>query len=268
VESFLPRSRPAVSSLRFVLVVIGVTLSLVTAVGGEEATGTDRLACEAKSTLASGRPDRTIFAGAASKGVRAFWCERYDALGRTVRNGPYLDFYANGRPRIRAHYVDSQLAGPVTVRNEDGSLFLRGFLEDGQWAGDFEMYHDSGARWLEARFEAGVLEGALRTRFPDGALESESHYQAGREDGLARSFYPTALGGRLRSEAYVEADQIVGPHRVLGRDGELVRSIDQNLGPAAWRRPDAESRIAEPEDSGPSPAAKRPTTDAEPALHD
>jgi len=124
--------------------------------------------------------------------------------------------------------------GPVSIRNEDGSLFLRGFLEEGSWSGPLEIFHETGAIWFEAIFEAGRLEGALRTRFPDGALESETRYQAGREDGLARSFYPTASGGRLKSEAHVEADRLVGQHRLLSPEGELIRSIDRDIAPAAW----------------------------------
>jgi hypothetical protein len=194
------------------------------------------LTCQHGAILASGDPDPTIFADVASKGVRAFWCERYEADGTTTRTGPYWEIYSNGRPRTQAIYIDSRLAGPVTIRNEDGSLFLRGFLKDSEWSGALEIFHPNGAIWFEASFESGRLDGELRTHFPDGALESESQYQAGREDGLARSFYPTAAGGRLKSEAHVEADQIVGQHRLLSRKGELIRSIDWHTGPAAWSK--------------------------------
>ena len=193
-------------------------------------------ACASGATLATGRTDPDLLADEASNGVRAFWCERYDSYGTATRTGPYWETYSNGRIRTRAHYVDSQLQGPVSIYDQDGPLFLRGFLEAGEWSGVFELFHWNGSVWLEAHFEAGQLEGALRTRFPDGALESETRYQAGREDGLARSFYPTAAGGRLRSEAHVEADQLVGRQRLLDRKGELIRTIDWNTGPIAWRR--------------------------------
>jgi hypothetical protein len=191
--------------------------------------------CESGETLATGRPDADLFAGEASKGVRAFWCERYDAIGIATRAGPYWETYSNGRTRTKANYVDSRLDGPVAIRHEDGSLFLRGFLKAGEWSGPLEIFHDSGSIWFAARFESGRLEGALRTHFPDGALESETRYQSGREDGLARSFYPTAAGGRLKSEAHVEADRLVGRHRLLDRRGNLIRLIDWDTGPAAWR---------------------------------
>lgn len=199
------------------------------------AQGTSEFACQPGAILATGRPDSSLFAYEASKGVRAFWCERYDANGIATRSGPYWETYSNGRTRTQAHYVDSHLKGHVSIRNEDGSLFLRGFLEKGEWSGPLEIFHESGAIWFEAHFDSGRLEGVLRTHFPDGALESETRYQAGREDGLARSFYPTAAGGRLRSEAHVEADQLVGQHRLLDPKGELIRSIDWDIGPAAWR---------------------------------
>jgi antitoxin component YwqK of YwqJK toxin-antitoxin module len=167
--------------------------------------------------------------------VRAFWCERYDANGTAIRTGPYWEMYSNGRTRTEAHYLDSQLTGPVSIRNEDGSLFLRGFLDAGEWSGPLEMFHQNGAVWFDAHFTAGSLDGDVRTRFSDGALESETRFQAGREDGLARSFYPTTAGGRLKSEAQVEADQLVGPHRVMDRRGKLVLRIDWDSGPLSWR---------------------------------
>jgi antitoxin component YwqK of YwqJK toxin-antitoxin module len=226
-------------------------------------TGTKPLlVCGAGSTLASGRPDRSLFSAAASKGIRAHWCERYDAQGRTTRTGPYWEVYPNGRPRTQALYVGSRLSGPVTIRNDDGSLFLRGFLEKGEWSGELEIYHENGEVWLEARFDAGRLDGPVRTHYPDGALESESRYQNGREDGLARSFYSTALGGRLKSEAHLEADDFVGRHRILSRRGELVRSIDWSAGPAAWRARAADTVPAAPR---PGPAsAQRPRPSVSP----
>jgi hypothetical protein len=195
----------------------------------------DELTCEPGAILAGGRPDPTIFADDASRGVRASWCERYDRYGVATRTGPYREVYPGGAIRTEARYVDSHLRGPVTIRNEDGGLFLKGFLVDGEWVGELEIFHPNGAVWLETHFDHGVLEGAVRSHYADGALESETRFQHGREDGLARSFYPSTVGGRLKSEAYVEADRIVGQHRLLDREGEVVRTIDWETGPLAWR---------------------------------
>lgn len=224
--------------------------------------------CADGATVASGVPDPSLLAREVSKGIRAVWCERYDEAGVATRLGPYREFYPNGRLRVSGQYVDSTLVGPVAIQNEDGTLFLRGFLDHSEWTGGFEIFHETGAVWFEAEFESGQLEGPLRTHYPDGALESETQFQAGREDGLARSFYPTAAGGRLRSEAHVEADQIVGVHRLLDRDGGLVRSIDWTDGPSTWRR--APARPAAPRffmaTDTPQQAAPNPSTD--PAMSD
>jgi hypothetical protein len=226
------------------IAVIGFVCTFPVMAGSDK---TSKLVCAQGATLASGDPDPTIFADEASRGVRAFWCERYDAHGNSTRTGPYQEIYSNGRARMQANYVDSRLEGPVTIRHEDGSLFVRGFLEEGEWSGALEIFHPSGATWFEARFESGQLEGILRTRFPDGALESETRYQAGREDGLARSFYSSYAGGGLKSEAHVEADQIVGRHRLLDREGEPIDSIERNtnVGPAAWRGIDVNPAAAD-----------------------
>jgi hypothetical protein len=248
------RIRVAIAALALVCEFPATTHAEIASVAISAATS--GFVCKQGATLATGRPDPDLFASEASKGVRAFWCERYDENGIATRMGPYWETYSNGRTRTRANYVDSRLKGPVSIQNEDGSLFLRGFLEEGGWSGQLEIFHENGAVWFEAHFDSGHLEGALRTRFPDGAIESETRYQAGREDGLARSFYPTAAGGRLKSEAHVEADQLVGRHRLLNPKGELIRSIDWDIGPAAWR-----SIRPGPSDA-PMPAAPDPATPA------
>jgi hypothetical protein len=212
------------------------------------------LHCGDDSTLASGAPDSSLLIREVSTGIRAVWCEQYDSLGLATRLGPYREFYPSGVLRVSGQYLDSKLVGPVVIQNEDGTLFARGFLDQGEWAGAFEIFHETGAVWFEAEFRSGELQGPLRTRYPDGALESESQYQAGREDGLARSFYPTAAGGRLKSEAHVEADRIVGVHRLLDRKGKLVRSIDWTEGPPSWHRPPTQPAAPA---TNPTPAAEK-----------
>jgi hypothetical protein len=248
----------AIAALALVCELPATTHAVAASVGTSTATPAAKsvFECEHGATLATGRPDPDLFAREASKGVRAFWCERYDENGIAARTGPYWETYSNGGTRTQANYVESRLRGPVSIHNEDGSLFLRGFLEEGEWSGQLEIFHESGAIWFEAHFDSGHLEGALRTHFPDGALESETRYQAGREDGLARSFYPTAAGGRLKSEAHVEADRLVGRHRLLDRRGDLIRSIDWDIGPAAWRS------VRPSPTHTPLPAAPRPSTPA------
>jgi hypothetical protein len=189
--------------------------------------------------LGTGEVDEEILSAEASVGVRAFWCEHYDAFGRARRLGPYREVYPNGQIRLEATYVKAgetvRLEGPVEIRNEDGSPFLRGFLKGGEWAGEFVIFHESGQPWFEGHFEQGRLDGSLRTHHADGALESETKFSDGREQGLARSFYGTAAGGRLKSEVRMHSDQIVGAHRLLDRKGGLRREIDWNADAGDWQ---------------------------------
>jgi hypothetical protein len=193
------------------------------------------IACEEGDALASGAPDPSLRSKQAASKIRAFWCEHYDEWGVAAPLGPYRELYPSGRLHLEATYVDSLLAGPIEIRHENGELFARGFLVRGEWSGPFEIFHESGAVWFEAEFREGRLQGDVRTRYPDGALESETRFQDGREDGLARSFYPTFAGGRLKSEAHIEADQIIGVHRILDRNGNLLRSTTRHDGPPSWR---------------------------------
>lgn len=218
--------------------------------GARRAAALDELVCQHGTILAGGDPDPAIFSDEASRGVRASWCERYDAYGRSTRTGPYREVYPSGALRTEAHYVRSRLEGPVTLRNERGGLFLRGTLAGGAWSGRLEIFHPNGTLWMSEHYKDGVLEGVVQTRYPDGALESETTFQHGREDGLARSFYPTKAGGGLKSEVYVEADRLVGEQRIFDRSGKLVRSIDWDSAPVPWRAP--RSRPAAPA-SNPAP---------------
>lgn len=220
-------------------------------------------ACPTGMTRSSGPPDTAIFAKAASAQIRAHWCERYDPMGISTRSGPYWEIYADGSIRTRATYVESRLTGPVVSFHESGELFLRGFLADGEWQGAFEIFHENGAAWFQANMSGGRLDGPVATFFPDGARESETRFQAGREDGRARSFFATTAGGRLKSEAQIEADAFVGEHRLLDRDGAVVRTIDWDAAPIGWRRTRrAGRRKPEP---GPAPEARGEPSAARPA---
>ena len=165
--------------------------------------------CVVGATLATGAPDPAIFAREASRGVRAFWCETYDADGNSQRAGAYWELYPDGATRALARYVDSRIEGLVEIFDEDGSLWLRGELVGGHWAGPLEIFHANGSPWLSAHFRDGQLDGPVETRFPDGSVESSTLFQGGREDAIATSYYPAQAGGGLRSRVRVEGDEIV-----------------------------------------------------------
>jgi len=252
-------------------VALYVSALLVPALSGANEGALGAPLCAAGMAISSGEPDSSVFAESASSGVRAHWCERYDEWGTTTRSGPYWETYASGSIRVRGTYVDSRLEGPVVSFHESGELFLRGFLQAGQWTGAFEIYHENGAPWFQATMKDGQLDGPVATFFPDGGLESETRFQAGREDGKARSFFAAAAGGRLKSEAQIEADMFIGEHRVLDREGGLVRTIDWNAAPIDWRSAQTrqEGLPAAPASSGrsePVAAGFGPVIESGPAL--
>jgi hypothetical protein len=89
------------------------------------------IACGGTGAAAVGPPDRTLVARAASIGIRARWCERYDRWGRSTRVGPYREHYPSGAIRAIGRYVDGVLSGPIELRHENGEPFLRGTLSNG-----------------------------------------------------------------------------------------------------------------------------------------
>ena len=197
-----PLRRGAVRSL-------ALFLCLAPLCAGRPARAEEPYPCEGGATLATGSPDTAIFSREASQGVRAFWCEAYDVDGNARRAGAYWEIYPDGATRTRARYVDSRIAGPVEVFDEEGRIWLRGELADDSWTGPLEIFHANGAPWLVANFRAGQLDGPVETRYPDGSVESTTYFQNGHEDGIASSYYPASAGGGLRSQVRVEGDEIV-----------------------------------------------------------
>jgi hypothetical protein len=222
--------------------------------------------CPPGSILSSGPPDPGIFSSAASSGLRGYWCEVYDARGVATRTGQYWEADSEGVVRTRGTYVASRLAGPVVAFHENGQVFVTGFLEDGEWDGRFELFDESGSTWFRADFQRGRLDGLVRTFHPDGKLASEARYRRGREDGLARSFYASAAGGRLKSEAHLEADQLVGTHRLFDRTGALTRFINWQTGRHPW--PSATSSTDPSTDGATPPAARAVSENMEASLPD
>ncbi len=180
------------------------------------------LDCPAGSIQSVGPPDPALFSPEASRGIQAQWCETYDADGRSLRAGPYVERYPSGRIRTRANYAAGRFEGPIETALEDGRPFLRGFFRSGEWSGPLSVFHGNGEIWLRARFAGGRLDGPFTTHHADGSLASETRFQRGREDGLARTFYPRSLGAGLRTEVHVEADELTGAIRRFSHTGELL----------------------------------------------
>ncbi|MEO2167175.1 MAG: hypothetical protein ABGY42_03470, partial [bacterium] len=81
------------------IAVVALVCEFLVASGASARPG---LVCESEAVLATGPVDPSLFAAEASKNVRAFWCERYDANGSAMRAGPYWEIYASGRTRTQA----------------------------------------------------------------------------------------------------------------------------------------------------------------------
>lgn len=196
-----------------------------------------KLTCSEGLTLARGPVDEAVFSRAASRGVRAEWCERYDASGRSERLGHYIERRPDGTVRLAATYIDGRLAGPIVAYQENGTVFLRGELTGGDWRGPVSLHHDNGALLWSGSFEGGRLDGHVRLHHSDGGLAGEARFQAGREYGAARSFYSRARGGGLQSEVQVEADIFVGLHRTFDLEGKETLRAAPNAAPETGSTP-------------------------------
>ncbi len=89
---------------------------------------------------------------------------------------------------------------------------------------------------------------------------AEDEARACREDAEARTFYPLEIGGGVRNNVHVEADELVGVHRAFDPQGQVVRRIDLDAAPREWSgTANAGAPVAAP-DTAPG-IAETPATD-------
>jgi hypothetical protein len=78
----------------------------------------------------------------------------------SLLQGPYLEYYQNGRPRIEASFSNNFLNGPYREYYEDGLIRCQGTLVNGKLQGEYTQWDEEGNRKFRAFYVDGTLNNS------------------------------------------------------------------------------------------------------------
>lgn len=74
--------------------------------------------------------------------------------------GPFLEFYENGRPQIEAQFINNFLNGPYREYYDNGLIRCQGIVLNGKLEGEYTEWDDMGNRKFKAFYLAGTLDNS------------------------------------------------------------------------------------------------------------
>lgn len=113
-----------------------------------------------------------------------------------LRDGPWTEFWANGRKQSEGSYENDVQAGVWTYWFENGNKEMEGRFTNERRDGEWTSWYEDGALRARGRFERGFEEGLWRFHSSSGALEHEGNFELGQPilrwtyfhpDGTARA---------------------------------------------------------------------------------
>lgn len=123
-------------------------------------------ACAARHAITLRRDDGTISStGSQSSGLR---------------DGHWVDYYANGNKQSEGDYVRDVQDGHWTWWYENGNEEMEGAFVKQRREGEWRSFHANGALRAVGSFENGFEEGPWRFFDETGALEHEGSFEMGR----------------------------------------------------------------------------------------
>ena len=97
-------------------------------------------------------------------------------LEQWVNDGPFEEFYSDGKPMKKGKYSFARLMGKYKEWDEEGD-WLEGKYRFGQKEGVFNHYYkETGAKKRVENYKNGVLHGAFTEWYPNGQKKSEGCY--------------------------------------------------------------------------------------------
>ncbi|MDJ1484495.1 toxin-antitoxin system YwqK family antitoxin [Cytophagaceae bacterium YF14B1] len=117
--------------------------------------------------------------------------------------GPYENYYANGKVRSRGTYKKGVPDGNWTYYYENGKLKIKGNWQNSRKNGIWSYYYENGNLQME-----GTLQNEIRTNqwsyyYESGALKNRGTYINDQKEGLWEYFYED---GKKKAEATLNND--------------------------------------------------------------
>lgn len=95
------------------------------------------------------------------------------------KQGPLLEYFANGKTKLKAVYKDDELDGQLTEYTEKGKVRLTAQYKTGKLHGLYSELGEKGEKKLSANYKDGVLDGSY-VRYEGGQPGLSVTFKAGQ----------------------------------------------------------------------------------------
>lgn len=165
-----------------------------------------------------------------------------DSKGR--RQGPWMDFYANGQKRYEGQFKNDFCVGEFKYYDEqgklkatntfdksgeralnksyapNGTLIATGYYINKKKEGEWRYFSkDNGKLILVEENRNGKVHGSSKVYYDTGILMTECQYQEGLREGTAKTFYPS---GALKEEGVFLHGEKTGIWKTYNEDGDVI----------------------------------------------
>ena len=97
-------------------------------------------------------------------------------LEQWVKDGPFEEFYPDGKPMKKGKYSFARLMGKYIEWDQKGDR-MEGKYRFGQKEGTFNhYYHTTGAKKRMENYKNGVLNGPFTEWYPNGKMKTQGSY--------------------------------------------------------------------------------------------
>lgn len=113
-------------------------------------------------------------------------------LAALVTDGPYQNYYANGKIKDEGTYENGKQEGLYKYHYETGEV-AEWVYKASQRHGPHKCYYESGKLKAEGTYKDGQLEGLYRHFYENGKLKEEQTYKDGKREGVMRIKLPALV---------------------------------------------------------------------------
>ncbi len=119
-------------------------------------------------------------------------------------NGEVLTFLENGQISKKESYKANKLDGPSSHYNSKGGLKAVAEYKDNKKEGFVTIYYTNGKVELQIPYKSGLRHGVQKKYYDSGELFEIAEFKQGRQVGMSQSFYKTGVsmggGGNMRAD--------------------------------------------------------------------
>lgn len=172
------------------------------------------------------------------------------ADAKKLKQGPWKEFYENGKIRVEANYVDDLLHGYYKEYDEKGNLVLTTLYERGALVkSDIEdepeieianKYDEAGKLIYSGPYRNEIPVGVHREYGPDGKVINAFRYndnglllsegivdESGNSNGKWKEFYPD---GKTRAEGQYTENRRTGAWKFYNNEAKVIQTGSFNAG--------------------------------------